>query len=100
MTSFSSSPLGKLPRTVSRLLAVLIGLALAVAGLLFMVGALVVGLLAAAGLTLWALLRGRRPVAMGFRWGGPGFRRPPPPASGEVVDVEMRELPEPPRARD
>jgi hypothetical protein len=76
-------------RTVSALLrtALLVGVTL------LMLGALLLGLLLASGVVLWTLLRGRRPGAVNLRWGrmpgAHGFGRPP---SGEVVDVQAREV--------
>jgi hypothetical protein len=76
--------------------------ALAVFGLLLMLFALVFGAMLALGLTVWALLRGRRPPPARFAWRGfppPGGRAPGRPAAGggEVVDIEAREVPTPDR---
>lgn len=66
---------------------------LLVSATLLMLGALVLGLLLASGVVLWAVLRGRRPGPVNLRWGrmpgARGFGRPP---SGEVVDVQAREV--------
>ena len=60
---------------------------------LLMLGALLLGLLLAGGVVLWALLRGRRPGPVNIRWGRMpgtrGFGRPP---VGEVVDVQARDV--------
>lgn len=103
MPSSSPSPTGSgFGRAVSRAIALLLGLVLALSGFILMVGALLVGLALAAGLTLWALLRGRRPPPVQFRWRG-GMARgtragqaAPPRAQGEVVDVQVREIPDRP----
>ena len=74
-----------LPRTV-----------LLVSATLLMLGALVLGLLLASGVVIWALLRGRRPAPVNIRWGRmPGARGFGRPAAGEVVDVQAREVPDP-----
>lgn len=83
------------PRSVlQRLLRPLLRFALVVAGALLMFAALLLGLVLAGGVVLWALLRGRRPGPVHLRWGTtmprpPGFGRPP---CGEVVDVQVREV--------
>ena len=72
----------------------------AVTALLLRAFAALLGLVAGTLLLLWALLRGRRPA---LRFGGmpPGagwqrFRTAPPRASsGEVVDIEAREIKSP-----
>jgi predicted lipid-binding transport protein (Tim44 family) len=100
----TSSPLDAFARAVSRVLGTLFGLLLALAGFVLMLGLLAIGLAAALGLTLWALLRGRRPTLQAFRWRSTGFRRgfrgmgEPPTrqrrgeAPSEVVDVEAIEV--------
>lgn len=80
---------------------------LALAGLVFFLSALVAGVIATVVLTLWALLSGRRPRIVRF---GPGrapwrsHHEPPPPPpqarAGEVIDVEVRELPRDETRRD
>ena len=71
-------------RTLLKLLLLAVG---AVLGLL----ALAFGLLLTAGLVVWALVRGRKPVQVqAFRWRG--MPRPGATPSGEVVDVEAREV--------
>jgi hypothetical protein len=90
-TPSSSSWLQRLGASVLRLVLVL-------GAMLLMLGMLVLGILVATGVVLWALLRGRRPGPVNLRWGPmprpPGFRRTPP---GEVVDVQAREVDDPPR---
>lgn len=66
---------------------------LALFAMLLMIGALVLGIAVAAGVVVWALLRGRRPGPVNLRWGTgrmprPGAHRP----AGEVVDVASREI--------
>ena len=51
---------------------------------------------------LWSLLRGRKPVIVmprfgmppGRQWGFPSAARHPAASRGEVVDVEVREVPD------
>lgn len=65
-------------------------------GFAFMLGMVLLGLVAGSLLLLWTLLRGGRPV---FRFRGlppRGAWRAPPQPPGEVVDIEAREI-EPPR---
>jgi hypothetical protein len=65
----------------------------AVAAIVLMVGALLLGLVVAAGIVCWALLRGRRPGPVNLRWGTTTVSRGPRQApTGEVVDVQVREL--------
>ncbi len=74
--------------------------------LLFMVGLMVLGLVAGAGLLLWTLLRGRRPAVhfrgAGMRW--ETFRRPAgnpaTVAPGDVVEGQAREISRPVRHVD
>lgn len=81
---------------IATILAVAARLLLAVASLVLFLALLVVGLAIVAGVLLWSLIRGRKPVLhtatfkrasqYGARaWGG---RQP----QGEVVDVEVREV--------
>ena len=85
----SSAPLS-LPQ---RLLSALLRFVLVIGGMLLMLGALLLGLLLASGVVLWALLRGRRPGPVNLRWGGmPRPRGFGPRATGEVVDVQAREV--------
>lgn len=87
-------------------LALVLQLVLAAAGLVFVVGAMALGLALGGLLVLWALLRGQRPVlrhgmppsaawarfheAASRRHGG-GVR---PARQGEVIDAEVREVPD------
>lgn len=74
-----------------------LGLLALLAATLLGLAFLLLGLVLALGLVLLSLLRGRRPS---LRWVGPrpgaAFRRGRPAASGEVIDVEVRERPGPP----
>ena len=83
------------PSSLQRLGASVLRVFFVLGAMLLMLGALVLGIVAATGIVLWALLRGRRPGPVNLRWGPmprpPGFRRQPP---GEVVDVQAREVDE------
>lgn len=96
MNSRSEGPLAALGAALSAV----VRLVVAMFGALLMVGALFIGLLVGLTLMLFALLRGRKPQGMKFVWrkgdwpGRPGSGRTGgPPATGEVVDIEARELP-------
>jgi hypothetical protein len=85
-------------RAGSSVLGGLLGILFAIVGFVLMIGAVLLGLAVAAGALLWALLRGKRPAPVHFEWrkaAGRAWRpasgRPP---SAEVVDVEVREIPE------
>lgn len=86
------------PGPLQRLLSGVLRVAVVIGGLLLMFGALLLALVLASGVLLWALLRGRRPEPVNLRWSTmprpPGFGRRPP---GEVVDVQARELDGPPQ---
>lgn len=72
---------------VGRVLMLAVGAVLGVLALAF-------ALVLAGVLLVWALLRGRRPVQT-FRW--PGRPGRTPPANGtDVVDIEAREVRDPP----
>jgi hypothetical protein len=86
----SSTALLSLPQ---RLLSAGLRFALIVGGMILMLGALLLGLVLASGVVLWALLRGRRPGPVNLRWGYmPRPRGFGPRAYGEVVDVQAREV--------
>jgi hypothetical protein len=88
MMHVSSSP-SLWQRTVSALLRIV----LLISATVLMIGAMLLGLVLASGVVLWALLRGRRPGPVNLRWGrmprDGGFGRP---MDGEVVDVQAREV--------
>ncbi|MBN8492262.1 MAG: hypothetical protein J0M00_12650 [Burkholderiales bacterium] len=91
MDAFSSpSPA---PSLLQRMLASIVRFVLVLGGMLLMAGALLLGMVVATGVVIWALLRGRRPGPVNLRWGTMprprGFGRP---AGGEVVDVQVREV--------
>ncbi len=82
-------------------LGALLGVLFAVAGFVLMIGAVLLGLLLAAGALLWSLLRGRKPAPVRFEWrrGTERAWRPASgrPASEEVVDIEARVVGDPGR---
>jgi len=88
---------------VTQIVSLLLKLVLAVAGFIFMLSLLLAGLIAGALFLLWSVLRGRKPVIVmprfgmppGRQWGFPNAARRPAATAGEVVDVEVREVPEP-----
>lgn len=89
-------PLSGLPRPLRAAAAVVLRVALTLLGFAFMLGMLLLGLVAGAALLLWTLLRGGRPVWR-FRGMPPGpAGRRPAPAAVEVIEIEAREV-EPPR---
>jgi hypothetical protein len=66
-----------------------------------LIGTLLLGLVLAVGIVLWALLRGRRPGPVNLRWASRprycGFGRPVNgDIAGEVVDVQAQEVQGPP----
>lgn len=79
-------------------LGALLGILFALIGFVLMVGALLLGLVVAIAALLWSLLRGRRPAPVRFEWRRATARAWRPasgrPASDEVVDVEVREIPD------
>jgi hypothetical protein len=86
-----------------QLIRLAVRLAFVAAGAVFFLSLLLAGVVAAAGFTLWSLLRGRRPVAVDvFRFQrdlrargfGRAGRWPASPAAdaGEVVEVQAREV--------
>lgn len=94
MDAFSSP--SSSPSLLQRVLAPIVRFVLVLGGMLLMAGALLLGMVVATGVVIWALLRGRRPGTVNLRWGTMprprGFGRP---ASGEVVDVQAREVDSP-----
>jgi len=81
------------PSLLQRVLGPIVRFVLVIGGMLLMAGALLLGMVVATGVVIWALLRGRRPVPVNLRWGTMprprGFGRA---ATGEVVDVQAREV--------
>ena len=83
------------PSLLQRMLSAVLGFALLVGGTLLMLGALLLGLVLASGVVLWALLRGRRPGPVNLHWGRmprPRGFGPRAPGQGDVVDVQAREV--------
>ena len=77
----------------------LLRLTLVAAGLVFAALLLVFGLVAAIALVGWNLLRGRRPawrfqVNRGGKWPSAAHRGTARPDPRDVVDVEVREIPD------
>ena len=76
-----------------RTVAALLRIVLLLSATVLMIGAMLIGLVLASGVVLWALLRGRRPGPVNLRWGrmprAGGFGRP---MDGDVVDVQAREV--------
>lgn len=95
-SSSSMSPLDFL----RRLPMLLVRVVLVLVGLVFTLGLVAVGLVAGTALVGWALLRGRRPQGVRFdmRRGGvfDGTVRRRATAPAEVVDIEAREVIDPP----
>ncbi|WP_428423132.1 hypothetical protein [Methylibium sp.] len=94
-----------LNRSLRWAVTLVLKLTLTLAGLVFMLGVVVLGLTVGVTLVIWALLQGKRPVAVRFgrqpgadwsRFRAAATRRSPSPAPtpspGEVVDVEAREI--------
>ena len=86
---------------IQRLIHTLLRLLLIGVGLVFAALLLAAGLVFTLVLVVWSLLRGRRPRVVRFRVDPrspfAGMRRGPPAQQGEVVDIEAREVPEPPK---
>lgn len=106
MTMFSTPSSSASPSPLQHLLGSVLRIVLIAGGMLLMLGALLLGLMLASGVVLWALLRGRRPGPVHLRWGSMprprGFgRRPAGEAVGaadaDVVDAKvLREVEGPP----
>ena len=78
-------------RGVLRMVVALVALAV-------LAGALLLGALVATGIVAWALIRGRRPAAGVFRTKFESARRQRKRAQqGDIIDAEVREVPEPDR---
>lgn len=103
MNLLNTSPQRGLLETLRRLPIVLLRVLLGLVGLVFTLGLVAIGLVAGAVLIAWALLRGRRPQGLKFDvrrgpvFDAGGWRRPA--AGADVVDVEAREVVEPPIRR-
>lgn len=93
----------------AQIVTLAVKLVLGLAGFIFMLSLLVAGLIALLVIVLWSLLRGRRPVIgmprfsmpPGRQWGFPksGARRGTVnPDAGDVVDIQVREIPDSPDA--
>lgn len=93
-----NDPPAGLARTGSGVLGALLGILFAIVGFVLMVGALLLGLVVAIAAMLWSLLRGRKPAPVRFEWRRATARAWRPasgrPAMDEVVDVEVREIPD------
>ena len=90
----------KLFAVVDRLLQGVLRIARALLGLALFGGAMLLAVVLALGVLVWALLRGRRPVAVRSVWRHAAARQPfgggagrASRGSAEVVDVEAREVP-------
>jgi len=89
------------PSLWQRSVTALLRIALVLSATALMIGALLLGMVVATGVVLWALLRGRRPGPVHLRWGRMprtgGFGRPGrSDRAAEVVDVQAREVQGPP----
>ena len=81
------------PSAMGRALGSLARAAIVLFGMLLTLGALMLGMALAAGVLLWALLRGRRPGSVSMRWRNTAMTpRPRSAPSGEVVDAQVREI--------
>jgi hypothetical protein len=92
-TATSPSLLGSL----ARLLRALLKIALGLVGFVLLLSALFVGLMLALGIVIWARLRGRRAAPGVFTAAYQKARRRPSARAaptGQVVDVEAREVPD------
>ena len=82
------------PSLWQRSVSAVLRIVLLIIATVLMIGAMLIGLVLASGVVLWALLRGRRPGPVNLRWGHMprprGFGQVPP--RGEVVDVQAREV--------
>jgi hypothetical protein len=88
----------KLFALIDTLLLAVLRVARAVLGLALFAGAMALALVVALAVLLWALLRGRRPVAVHTVWRQAAARHPfgkpgAPRAPADVVDVDAREVP-------
>ncbi len=108
MTMTSSSPASGIGRILTRTVGAVAAGVFALAGLLLMLGALLVGAAAAGGLLLWARLRGRAPSPVTFSWRHTQWQRRGAAGTADgrrgdapdVVDVEVTEVREIPERRE
>jgi hypothetical protein len=84
------------PGSLARLARMLLKLALGLMGFALLLGALLLGLVLALGIVMWARLRGRKVAPGVFRAAFLKARRRPSAYTGEVVDVQVREVPDVP----
>ena len=94
-----SGPSPASPSLLQRLLAPVVRVVVVLGGLVLMVGAVLMGMVVAASGLIWALLRGRRPGTVDFRWGPAPHGRSGVGSvqEGEVIDIQAREVDGPPR---
>ena len=85
-----TSLLGGLAKLTRALLKIVLGFL----GLVVLLGALMLGLMLALGIVIWARLRGRTVAPGVFTAAFAKAWRRPMPAAGDVVDVEVREVPD------
>lgn len=83
---------------LAQLARALLKMALGLLGLVLLLGALMLGLILALGIVIWARLRGRKAAPGVFTAAFQKARRRTSAAAGEVVDVEVREVPDVPQA--
>lgn len=87
------NPLDPHPSLWQRTVSSLLRLVLLAGATVLMIAALLMGLVLASGVVVWALLRGRRPPAVNLRWGRmPGARGFGRLVADEVIDVQAREV--------
>lgn len=86
-------------RVLQRILGAVLRVMLVTTGLAFVLVLVVAGSLLTLGLLIWSLATGRKPRIVNLRWARkPVFDRDSRAAAGEVVDVQAREVSEPPQA--
>jgi hypothetical protein len=81
---------------LAQLARMLLRLALGLVGFVLLLGALMVGLVLALGIVIWARLRGRKAAPGVFTAAFHKARRRPAAFTGDVVDVQVREVPDVP----
>jgi hypothetical protein len=81
------------PSTFARVTTGLLRAVLALFAVFLVIGALLLGITVAAGVVVWALLRGRRPGPVNLRWGTASMpRNVARRQTGDVVDIAAREI--------